>query len=185
MIVRLIDLIISIILILLTIPIQLVVFIVLFFDVGSPLFIQERVGKNKKLFKLFKFRTMAIGTKSVGTHLVDPSSVTRTGTILRKTKLDELPQLYNVFLGQMSMVGPRPCLPTQHKVIAERESLKIFQIRPGITGLSQIRGIDMSDPIKISKSDLEMIESMSIFLYFKYIIFTALGKGSGDRIVQK
>ena len=92
-----------------SLPVMLVIYIVGLFDNGSPLFFQQRVGKNQKLFTLLKFRTMAIDTGSVGTHLVDAASITKLGHYLRKTKLDELPQLFNVLLGHMSLVGPRPC----------------------------------------------------------------------------
>lgn len=149
---------------------------------GSPLFFQERVGKDKKLFTLMKFRTMAHHTESVGTHLVDSASITRLGQFLRKTKLDELPQLFNVLLGSMSLVGPRPCLPNQTELVEERDKRDVFKVRPGITGLAQVNEVDMSTPRKLARYDQLMIERMSPKLWFKLIITTAFGKGRGDRV---
>ena len=151
------------------------------FDTGSPLFFQQRIGKNQQLFTLIKFRTMSINTDSVGTHLVDTTSITKLGFFLRKTKLDELPQLFNVLLGHMSLVGPRPCLPNQIKLMEERDRRGLFKVRPGITGLAQINEIDMSTPRKLARYDQLMTKSMDLKLYAKLIIATALGKGRGDR----
>ncbi|WP_333843184.1 sugar transferase [Pelomicrobium sp.] len=153
-----------------------------FFDTGSPLFIQERVGRNRVPFRLVKFRTMRPGTPSVGTHLADPAAVTRWGAFLRRTKLDELPQLWNVLKGEMSLVGPRPCLPNQTELIAERERRGVFAARPGITGLAQIRGIDMSDPVRLAEVDAEMLRSLDLAHYFRYLTATVLGHGRGDRL---
>ena len=115
-------------------------------------------------------------------HLVDAAAVTSFGRFLRKTKLDELPQLLNVVIGQMSLVGPRPCLPNQKELIAERMKRDVFAVRPGITGLAQINDIDMSTPRKLSKYDQLMIKNMNLRLYFRLILDTALGKGRGDRV---
>ena len=163
-------------------PLILIIFFVGIFDTGSPLFLQKRVGKNQHFFTLIKFRSMALETSSVGTHLVDCSSATRLGRILRKLKLDELPQLINVLYGQMSLVGPRPCLPNQTELINERSSRGVFQVKPGITGLAQICNIDMSTPRKLAKYDQLMIDHMNTKFYLKLILLTALGKGRGDRI---
>jgi len=164
------------------IPVFVVIVILSLLDHGSPFFKQKRVGKNQQLFTLVKFRTMSLGTQSVGTHLVDPKSVTKLGAFLRKTKLDELPQLLNVLVGQMSLVGPRPCLPNQSILINERAKRGVFLLRPGITGLAQVNGIDMSTPRKLSRYDHLMIKHMCLQLYFKLIVSTILGKGSGDRV---
>ena len=151
-------------------------------DIGSPLFRQERVGQNKKPFVLIKFRTMSMDTVSVASHLANRSSITRFGAFLRRTKLDEVPQLWNVLKGDMSLVGPRPNLFNQKRLIKERDALGVYDIRPGITGLAQINGIDMSKPVLLARKDKEMISSFSIFHYFKYIFITVLGKGFGDRV---
>lgn len=164
------------------VPVFAVVIALSLLDHGSPFFKQKRIGKNQQPFTLVKFRTMAIGTQSVGTHLVDPSSITKLGRFLRKTKLDELPQLFNVLTGQMSLVGPRPCLPNQTELVQERLKRGVFDLRPGITGLAQINEIDMSTPRKLARYDQVMVRRMSLRLYFKIIIATAVGKGRGDRV---
>jgi O-antigen biosynthesis protein WbqP len=163
-------------------PIFLLVVVFGFFDTGSPIFIQQRVGKNKTPFRLFKFRTMAVTTASVATHLVDSSVVTPLGGFLRKSKLDELPQLFNVLKGDMSLVGPRPCLFNQSELIAERQQRGVFTVLPGITGLAQVNNIDMSDPEVLALWDERMIEQFSVADYFKYIALTIVGRGAGDRI---
>ena len=155
-----------------------------FFDTGSPIFAQERVGKHKKAFQLYKFRSMHVNTKSVATHLAKSSSVTKYGAFLRKSKLDELPQLFNVLLGDMSLVGPRPNLFNQEELIQEREARSVYNVRPGITGLAQIQKIDMSTPKLLAETDAQMTTVFSFLNYFKYIIVTVFGKGSGDRIVK-
>ena len=181
-VIRLLDILISLIGIIVGLPVIVLVSILGFLDHGSPLFFQSRVGKGQHLFTLVKFRTMARDTQSVGTHLVDSSSITTLGRFLRKTKLDELPQLFNVLAGQMSLVGPRPCLPNQTQLIEERAKRGVFSARPGITGLAQVNDVDMSTPRKLSLYDRLMIERMSIRLYLKLIVMTALGRGSGDRV---
>ena len=153
-----------------------------FFDTGSPIFAQERVGKNKQPFKLYKFRSMHVNTKSVATHLANISSVTKYGAFLRKSKLDELPQLFNVLLGDMSLVGPRPNLFNQEELILERENRGVYNVAPGITGEAQINKIDMSTPKLLAETDAKMTSQLTVVKYFYYIIATVLGKGSGDRI---
>ena len=123
---------------------MLFVFILCFLDTRSPIFWQKRLGQDQVPFTLIKFRTMTSDTSSVATHLVNPEKITRLGKFLRKTKLDELPQLWNVLSGKMSLVGPRPGLPSQLELTKERQLRKVFSVRPGITGLSQINEIDMS-----------------------------------------
>ena len=164
------------------IPVFLVVIILSLIDHGSPFFKQARIGKNQQPFTLVKFRTMALGTQSVGTHLVDPCSITKLGRFLRKTKLDELPQLFNVLMGQMSLVGPRPCLPNQTELIEERLKRGVFEVRPGITGVAQVNDVDMSTPRKLARYDQVMVRRTSLKLYFKMLVATAVGKGRGDRV---
>ncbi len=127
-------------------PVLLIIYIIGLFDTGSPVFKQERVGRNKKPFTLVKFRTMSVDTASVASHLASTASITKMGGFLRKTKLDELPQLWNVLKGEMSLVGPRPGLFNQAELTAARESEGVFDVRPGITGLAQVNDIDMSTP---------------------------------------
>lgn len=178
---RIIDILISLAGIICGLPIILIIYTICLFDTGSPLFFQQRVGKNMSLFTLIKFRTMSINTDSVGTHLVDTTSITIVGSFLRKTKLDELPQLFNVLLGHMSLVGPRPCLPNQAELVEERNKRGIFKVRPGVTGLAQVNEVDMSTPRKLARYDALMINSMTLKLYVKLIINTLLGQGHGDR----
>jgi O-antigen biosynthesis protein WbqP len=163
-------------------PVFLVVYVVCLFDTGKPFFIQERVGKNQKLFKLVKFRTMKINTSSVASHLVEKDQITTIGHRLRKYKLDELPQLWNVIKGEMSLVGPRPNLLNQIDLIQERQKHEVYKVRPGITGLAQINNIDMSRPVLLAEVDSKMIKKMNIFNYFKYLFVTVLGKGRGDAV---
>ncbi|MFY8298553.1 sugar transferase [Pseudoalteromonas sp. SS15] len=163
-------------------PFLVIIYIIGLFDTGSPIFTQERVGRNKKPFTLVKFRTMKVETASVASHLASTASITPLGGFLRKTKLDELPQLWNVLKGEMSLVGPRPGLFNQEELTVARDKQKVFDVRPGITGLSQVNEIDMSTPELLAKTDREMIETMNIGNYFKYIFMTVGGKGSGDRV---
>lgn len=163
-------------------PILFLLFIFGILDTGSPFFQQQRFGKNKSTFNLIKFRTMNVDTASVATHLADATSITKYGVFLRKTKLDELPQLFNVLKGDMSLVGPRPNLLNQKELIAARDMLGVYKVRPGITGLAQINKIDMSTPKLLAETDAVMTKNLTIKKYFYYIIVTVLGKGSGDRI---
>ena len=183
--IRIFDIILAFLGLVVTFPLLIIISIISYWDTGSPFLFQERVGKNKNPFILIKFRTMNIDTKFIASHLVDPSSVTYFGRFLRKTKIDELPQLWNVLKGEMSLVGPRPGLPNQEELIFARDKYSVFNIKPGITGLSQINGIDMSDPDKLAKSDAKMIKSISVKNYLKYIIMTLIGKGQGDRVLKK
>ncbi|MDE1313018.1 sugar transferase [Vibrio aestuarianus] len=163
-------------------PVLLIVTIIGLFDTGSPIFVQERVGRNKKPFKLIKFRTMSVETKSVASHLASNASITKLGVFLRKTKIDELPQLINVVKGEMSLVGPRPNLFNQEELIKERDALGVYDVLPGITGLAQVQNIDMSTPQLLAKTDKQMIDTLTLKDYFKYILMTATGSGSGDAV---
>jgi len=163
-------------------PVLLVVYVLGLFDTGSPLFRQERVGRHQKPFVLVKFRTMKIDTESVASHLASSASITRMGAFLRKTKLDELPQLWNVLKGEMSLVGPRPGLFNQQELTTERAQRGVFDVRPGITGLAQVSDIDMSTPKLLAETDQRMIRELTLADYFKYILMTVLGKGAGDRV---
>lgn len=163
-------------------PVLLAIYVLGLFDTGSPLFRQERVGRHQKPFVLVKFRTMKIDTASVASHLASSASITRMGAFLRKTKLDELPQLWNVLKGEMSLVGPRPGLFNQQELTTERAQRGVFDVRPGITGLAQVSDIDMSTPKLLAETDQRMIRELTLAHYFKYILMTVLGKGAGDRV---
>ena len=153
-------------------PLLTFIFFIGLIDNGSPIFIQRRVGQNLQSFLLIKFRTMPVGVRSVGTHLIKNIKLSSFGSFLRKTKIDETLQLINVLIGDMSLVGPRPCLYNQRKLINERKKRGVFKVRPGITGLAQINGIDMKTPTLLSKADQKMIKNMSIYNYFYYILKT-------------
>ncbi|PMK05019.1 sugar transferase [Vibrio sp. 10N.261.55.A7] len=180
--IRIIDIIMSFLGLLFLWPVILVVTIIGIFDTGSPIFIQERVGRNKKPFKLIKFRTMSLETKSVASHLANNTSITRLGVFLRKSKIDELPQLINVLKGDMSLVGPRPNLYNQEELIKERDALGVYEVLPGVTGLAQVKNIDMSTPVLLANTDKQMIDTLTVIVYFKYIAMTAIGSGSGDAV---
>lgn len=180
--IRLLDILFSLLGLLFALPFLVLLFFIGLFDTGSPIFMQERVGRNKKPFTLVKFRTMTIDTASVASHLASTASITHFGGFLRKTKLDELPQLWNVLKGEMSLVGPRPGLFNQIDLTQAREAKNVFSVRPGITGLAQVNEIDMSTPELLAKTDREMIDTLTIGNYFKYILMTVTGSGSGDRV---
>jgi O-antigen biosynthesis protein WbqP len=180
--IRLFDILFSFVGLLLLSPLLLTLIVAGYFDTGFPIFRQQRVGKHKQPFNLIKFRSMHVNAPSVATHLASYSSITRFGGFLRNSKLDELPQLWNVLVGDMSLVGPRPNLSNQEELIQERESLGVYSVRPGITGLAQINKIDMSTPKLLAETDANMIQKLNIFGYFKFIMYTIFGKGFGDRI---
>ena len=180
--IRALDFLLSLFGLLFAMPFLVILFLIGLFDTGSPIFMQERVGRNKKPFKLVKFRTMTVDTASVASHLASTASITPFGGFLRKTKLDELPQLWNVLKGEMSLVGPRPGLFNQEELTQAREAKNVFTVRPGITGLAQVNEIDMSTPEFLAKTDSEMIDTLTIGNYFKYILMTVTGSGSGDRV---
>lgn len=161
-------------------PFLLLIYLIGLFDTGSPLFRQERVGRQQKPFTLVKFRTMKVGTASVASHLADNSAITPMGAFLRHTKLDELPQLWNVLKGEMSLVGPRPGLFNQKELLKVRQAHGVFAARPGITGLAQIKGIDMSTPELLAQTDAKMLANLTVAAYFRYIMQTILGSGLGD-----
>ena len=172
--IRLFDFFLSLLGILVLSPLLVLLWIISLLNNGSPLYKQPRVGRHKKPFILIKFRTMPLSTKSVATHLVKNLNLNYFYTFLRKTKLDEIPQLWNVLTGEMSLVGPRPCLFNQKRLVIERQKRGILKVRPGITGLAQVLDINMSTPTLLAKTDLKMIKQMNLFYYFYYIFKTVL-----------
>ena len=170
--IRIFDFLFSLIGLIFLFPLLILIFLIGLFDNGSSLFIQKRVGYNLKPFSLIKFRTMPVGIRSAGTHLIKDIKLSSFGYFLRRTKLDEIPQLLNVLIGDMSLVGPRPCLFNQKKLINERKKRGVFKVRPGITGLAAIIGIDMKTPTLLAKTDQKMIKNMSLYSYFYYIFKT-------------
>jgi lipopolysaccharide/colanic/teichoic acid biosynthesis glycosyltransferase len=182
--IRFLDFLFSLFGLLATSPFLLILLVIGFFDTGSPLFNQERIGRNKKPFTLVKFRTMKLNTPSVASHLANSASITPVGKFLRRTKLDELPQLWNVLKGEMSLVGPRPGLFNQEELTQAREDKSVFDVRPGITGLAQVNEIDMSTPELLAKTDREMIDTLTLSKYFSYIFLTIASRGRGDGIYK-
>jgi lipopolysaccharide/colanic/teichoic acid biosynthesis glycosyltransferase len=182
MLIRLLDILFAVCGLVFGFPVLVILTIIGLFDTGSPIFRQVRVGRYKKPFTLVKFRTMRKDTASVASHLASASAITPFGGFLRKTKLDELPQLWNVLWGDMSLVGPRPGLFNQEELTAARDKLGIYNARPGITGLAQVNEIDMSTPELLAETDAKMLQSLTLTDYFKYIFMTVAGKGSGDRV---
>ena len=149
---------------------------------GGALFVQARVGRSERLFDCYKFRTMGHGAPVAGSHEVAANWVTPIGKRLRSLKFDELPQLFNVLRGDMSLVGPRPCLPNQAEVIAARRARSVFAIRPGITGPAQLASIDMSTPDELAEADSRYIHDRSFLGDLKIIARTVLGGGAGDAL---
>ena len=161
---------------------MIITFFLCYLESKKPIFVQKRVGKKLKPFYLYKFRTLKLDTPSLSTHLINIESVTKFGKFIRSLKIDELPQLVNVIKGEMSLVGPRPCLYNQKKLIYERKKNNVFSVKPGITGLAQIKGVDMSKPEYLSILDKQMVSNLNSRKYFTYLLLTMFGKGIGDRL---
>ena len=154
-------------------PVLLFVALLIFIEDGSPIFfVQKRIGLSKKTFSIFKIRTMKKNTPELGTHDVDKRFQLKTGRIIRAFKLDELPQLINVLKGELNLVGPRPGLETQLELMNARISKDIFSVKPGITGLAQIMGYDMSNPEKLAEVDRIFILNDSFLLKFIILMGT-------------
>jgi O-antigen biosynthesis protein WbqP len=144
---------------------------------GPAFFAQTRVGRGRKPIRVLKLRTMVDGADRKGPAVTagGDARITPLGALLRKTKLDELPQLWNVAAGEMSLVGPRPCLPAQRELIDERQRRGVLRLRPGLTGLAQVNGIDMSDPVRLAEKDAEYLARSSLTLDLRIILATLTG----------
>ncbi|MBE6771160.1 MAG: sugar transferase [Ruminococcaceae bacterium] len=174
---RLFDFTVSLLLILMLLPIFFIIGIVIAIDAGNPvIYKQYRVGKDNKLFYIYKFRTMKNNTRLAATKdLTEADSViTKSGRILRKTSLDELPQLFNVLKGDMSFVGPRPLIPEEKEIRLLRKEYGIYTVRPGITGWAQVNGRDMLTDEEKALFDKEYIDKQSIAFDIKIMFKTVL-----------
>ena len=161
-------------------PFALCLILAEFFLKKKIFFFQTRIGKREKPFVVIKLRTLRVDTPNVATHKLSKIEISKFGLFLRKSKLDELPQLWNVFKGEMSLVGPRPGLPSQEELIVERRKYDLFKYKPGITGLAQMNRIDMSNPEVLAKTDHIMMTQLNILNYLKYLFLTFIGIGTGD-----
>ena len=178
---RLFDLLVAVPLAIVVLPVCLVLLLAIRLETpGSPLFVQTRVGRERREFAMLKLRTMQLGTANAASHEVGAASITRLGAWLRRLKLDELPQLWNVLAGHMSLVGPRPCLPSQSQLLAERSARGLFAIRPGVTGPAQLAGIDMSDPERLARYEAAYFTKDRPLGDVRLLLGTALGAGRGD-----
>ncbi len=169
-------------------PVYLIISLAIVIDDPGPiLFRQKRVGIHKSFFQILKFRTMKMETpKDVPTHLLDNPQqyITRVGSVLRKTSLDELPQIFQIFTGKMSIIGPRPALWNQYDLIAERDMYGANDVRPGLTGWAQINGRDeLPIPVK-AKYDGEYVQNMSFLFDCKCFFGTILSVLRHDGVVE-
>ena len=184
---RLIDIILSLIGGIVLLPVFLIIAIVIVIDDPGPVFFkQKRVGKNKKLFWLHKFRSMKVKTPDIPTHLLtNPEQyITRVGKFLRKTSLDELPQVYDILFGKMSIIGPRPALWNQDDLIAERDKYGANDVKPGPTGWAQINGRDELEIPAKAALDGEYIEKMSFLFDCKCFFGTITSVLKSDGVVE-
>ena len=174
---RIFDFTVSLLLIILSSPVFLVVALIVLIDSGYPvIFKQYRVGKGNKLFYIYKFRTMRVNTRNAATDDLDEAeqAITKSGRILRKTSLDELPQLFNVLTGKMSFVGPRPLIPEEKEIRRIRKEYNVYSVRPGITGLAQVNGRDMLSDEEKALFDKEYVDKQSIKLDIKIMFKTVM-----------
>ncbi len=185
---RIIGFLMALILVILLSPILLIIAIAIKCESKGPvLFKQKRVGKHKKLFEIYKFRSMRTDTpKDQPTHLLqNPESyITKVGGFLRKTSLDELPQLFNILKGEMAWVGPRPALWNQYDLIEERDKYGANDVMPGLTGWAQINGRDeLEIPVK-AKFDGEYVEKCSFLFDLKCFLGTFISVAKQDGVVE-
>lgn len=174
---RIFDFTVSLLLIIILLPIFLIIGIIIAIDAGNPvIYRQYRVGKDNKLFYIYKFRTMRKGTPLAATSDLTEAEkyITKSGRFLRKTSLDELPQLFNVLAGDMSFVGPRPLIPEEKEIRQLRKEYNVYSVRPGITGLAQVNGRDMLSDEEKALFDKEYVDKQSIKLDIKIMFKTVM-----------
>lgn len=184
---RLIDIVLSLLgLLVLAIPMLAIAIAIKIDDPGPAFFKQKRVGKGKKLFWLYKFRSMKVSTPNLPTHLLENPQqyISKVGAFIRKTSIDELPQLLNILKGDMSVIGPRPALYSQEDLIAERDQYRANDIRPGLTGWAQINGRDeLEIPVK-AKLDGEYVDKLSFGFDIKCFFGTIKSVLKSEGVVE-
>lgn len=182
---RMIDIVICLALLPLALPLCLLLLVAIRVESrGWPLFVQQRVGRQQRPFHMLKLRTMVSETAHLPSHEVGRDRITRLGIVLRRLKLDELPQLLNVLAGSMSLVGPRPCLFSQKELIEARQARGIFAFRPGVTGPAQLLGIDMSEPERLAEVEAGYFHKATLAKDFRMMLRTVFGGGSGDAALR-
>ncbi|WP_326716801.1 sugar transferase [Vagococcus jeotgali] len=185
---RILDFILSLVGIIVLSPLLIIIVIAIKLDSKGPvLFTQRRVGKDKVLFTIYKFRTMKTDTpKEMPTHLLDNPDffITKVGKFLRKTSLDELPQLFNILIGNMAIIGPRPALWNQEDLIEERDKYGANNIRPGLTGWAQINGRDELDIDVKAELDGYYVEHESFSMDVKCFVGTIISVTKSDGVVE-
>ena len=185
---RVIDLVLSVLAVVILSPLFLILFIAIKMDTPGPIFFkQKRVGINKTHFHILKFRTMRIDTpKNTPTHLLENPDqyITKVGKFLRKTSLDELPQIFNIIKGEMAIIGPRPALWNQYDLIAERDKFNANDVRPGLTGWAQINGRDELPITVKSELDGEYIKKMNFAFDVKCFFGTITSVLKSDGVIE-
>lgn len=184
---RILDIILSFFaIVILALPMLVIAIIIKIDDPGPAIFKQKRFGKNKELFWLYKFRSMKLNTPELPTHLLkDPDMyISKVGKFIRRTSLDELPQIYNIFIGKMSIIGPRPALWNQDDLIAERDKYGANDVRPGLTGWAQINGRDELDINTKAKLDGEYVSQLSFAFDCKCFFGTIRSVLKADGVVE-
>lgn len=172
---RLFDVLLAIILMIVIMPVYILIGIIIYLqDGGSPIFKQIRVGEKGETFQFFKFRSMPLNSPNVGSHEKEKLKITPFGTFIRRTNLDELPQFYNVLKGDMSFIGPRPCIPNQTYLVKLRYENGSFNCKPGLTGWAQVNSFDGMTEIEKAKFDQEYIENLSFKRDFLILLKTVV-----------
>ena len=184
---RLIDIVLSLLgIIVLSIPMLIVALMIKIDDPGPAVFKQNRVGKDKKLFMLYKFRSMKVNTPDLPTHLLENPEqyIIKIGKFIRRTSIDELPQLFNILKGDMSVIGPRPALWNQDDLIAERDKYGANDVRPGLTGWAQINGRDELEIPEKARFDGEYVEKLSFGFDLKCFFGTIISVLKCDGVLE-
>ena len=177
----------SLILLIVLSPLFLIVSLIIIIDDGVPvIFSQPRVGKGNELFNIYKFRTMKNGTRNVASGNLEESGdcITKSGRFLRKTSIDEFPQLVNILTGKMSFVGPRPLIPEEKEIRELREKYNVYSVRPGMTGLAQINGRDNLTDEEKAEVDRQYVEKHTIILDIKIMFRTVFAVLTGRDVVE-